>query len=151
MRHRSGRRRSSYRSDSRSASYEGVTSNRSVRFVKNDKETKRDVDASGNRDRVWHAVECKAYGRKVELREEDVRYFFSETLPAYLNAVGRDNIDVCHAEIWTTGVVTPEIRACLERLRFDKRVRPAIKSKDEIPVPKAIRTLGRILDVIGKI
>ncbi len=135
----------------RSQGFEDVVSNRKVPFQKNGAQTERDVDASGKQDRVWRVIECKAFNENVELREEDVKYFFCETLPAMLRHIGKNNIEQCDAELWTTGKVTPAVATYLSGLKLDKRVRAKIRSRREIPAPSAIKSLSRILAVIEKI
>lgn len=67
--------------------------------------TTRDVDVFGIRDDELRVIECKAYHCKKSLPPEEVRKFFTQTLPALKAWLQRNNHSFkrCIGEIWTTG------------------------------------------------
>jgi hypothetical protein len=68
-------------------------------------QTTRDVDVFGIRGDELHIIECKAYHGKKSISREDVRKFFTETVPALKGWLRTHNrpFERCIAEIWTTG------------------------------------------------
>jgi hypothetical protein len=81
--------------------FEGVEPGRVVPW----QNTARDVDVFGLRGDELRIIECKAYHRKKSLSVEDVRKFFTQTVPAlkrWLRNTER-SFSKCTASIWTTG------------------------------------------------
>lgn len=111
--------------------------------------TYREADVTGHSDDAHYIIECKALNGKNEVDREDVRKFLTETVPAYLHHVGKSNVDSCRAEIWTTGKVSEDTRSYLASLPLNKRVVRAIHTRDTIPVPRKLKPLTRILDVMA--
>lgn len=130
---------------------EGVTAGLDVPFDDNGVETTRDVDASGNQDDVWFAIECKALKAEKSVDEETVRKFYTETVPAFLRYVGKNNVRELRAEIWTTGTVSSETLGYFKTLRLDRRVKARILTRPEIEIPRKIASLARIMDVIASL
>ena len=86
----------------RSQGYEKVELGRKVPWER----THRDIDAYGSRGDDLFIVECKAYHGRKSIEPDDVRKFFTQTVPALKTALrsqGRDFIR-CKAQIWTTGL-----------------------------------------------
>ena len=135
----------------RGANVEGVRANVHVPFAEHGSLSSREVDVCGFNDETWHVIECKALNADKELPVEYVNRFFKETLPAFLSDVGKNKVKICHAELWTTGKVSSELRAHLTTLRLDGRVKREIRTRDSIPVPAKISSLSRILDVIAQL
>lgn len=80
--------------------------------------TTRDVDAFGLRGDELRVVECKAYHKNKSVPEDEVKKFFTETLPAlkkWLRDQGK-MFSKCRAEIWTTGPLGREARDALYKL-----------------------------------
>lgn len=112
-------------------------------------ETTRDVDASGHIEDQWQVVECKALGAAKSVDQETIRKFYTETVPAFLDFIGKNKIKECKAEIWTTGCVSAEADAYFKSLRHNRRVKPAILTRREITIPQRIIKLERLMDVIA--
>ncbi|AWI08303.1 hypothetical protein CKA38_02680 [Ereboglobus luteus] len=133
----------------RSRNYEDVKARLTVPFSTNRENTVREIDASGHNDDVHYIVECKALKADKELKLDQIKKFFCETVPSYLKFIGKAEISKCHAEIWTTGKVTPEASAYLNSLNLDRRVKRGILARQDIKIPKNIASLSRILEVIA--
>lgn len=134
----------------RSEGYEEVRSGEKVPLIINGHETLREVDVNGHIGDKWWVVECKALNEKKALEAADVKYFFTETVPALLKHKDRNNVSECRAELWTTGVVTEEVRDYLKReIKMPRGVAGSICARCEIVVPKNLRPLGRILKVLA--
>jgi hypothetical protein len=99
-------------------------------------------------------VECKAYHRRKSIPEEEVRKFFSQTLPAlkkWLRDTGRP-FSKCSAQIWTTGRLGNPARDALHRL-----VKPGADTWDLVrlqdnlnEIPTSIRERSvKLLDSIA--
>lgn len=129
--------------------YDEVRAGLQVPFRHEGIATYREADVTGHTDDSHCIIECKALNGKNEVTREDVRKFFTETVPAYLDHVGKSNINSCRAEIWTTGTVPVDTRSYLADLPLNKRVVRAMHTRDTIPVPKKLRPLARILDVMA--
>ena len=112
-------------------------------------DTTRDVDASGRIEDRWQVIECKALGAAKSVDEAMIKKFYTETVPGFLDHVGRNDMKESQAQIWTTGIVSPEAEAYFKSLRHDRRVQPAILTRKEIELPRRMKKLGRLLDVIA--
>ena len=134
----------------RARGYEDVHSGEKAPFFVHGDETMREIDVHGHRADEWLVIECKALNAKKELDRDSVKYFFTETVPAFRTLKGKNNVAKCRAELWTTGIVTNELRDFLKHeLRVPRGVDAAILSAAEIEVPKQLRPLQRILTVLG--
>lgn len=134
----------------RAQGYEDVHSGEKMPYFEQGNETTREVDVHGHRGEDWLVVECKALNEKKELDRDSVKYFFTETVPAFIKNKGKTNIRKCRAELWTTGKVTTELRGYLQHeLRTPRGVDVAILARNEIAMPKQLRPLQRILSVLG--
>jgi len=129
--------------------FEEVRAGLKVPFSHEGVATYREADVTGHSDDTHCIIECKALNGKNEVDREDVRKFFTETVPAYLDHVGKSNVDSCRAEIWTTGKVSEETRSYLTDLPLNKRVVRAIHTRDKIPFPQKLKPLARMLDVLA--
>lgn len=137
-----------------SAGYEDVRAGLKVRCQIDGKETYRDCDVTGKRsDAVEECriIECKALNTKNEITRDDVKKFFTETVPAYLTHVGKSDVAICSAEIWTTGQVAKDTRDYLAALPMKRIVKRAIHTKATIPTPPKFRRLGKMLDVLASL
>jgi hypothetical protein len=134
----------------RARGYEDVHSGEKAPFFVNGNETMREIDVHGHRADEWLVIECKALNAKKELDRDSVKYFFTETVPAFRTLKGKVNVAKCRAELWTTGKVTDDLRDYLkDELRLPRGVDAAILSAAEIAVPKPLRPLSRMLTVLG--
>ena len=70
---------------------------------------------------------------------------------AFLRAKGKNNISECRAEIWTTGTIGAEAKTCLAEIKLNPRVKPAILTKEEIPIPQRLKPFNRMLQVLAAI
>jgi hypothetical protein len=86
----------------RSLGCEQVELGRSVPW----QQTTREVDVFGMRGDELHIIECKAYHSKKSISPDEVRKFFTETVPALKRWLRINNrpFERCTAEIWTTGL-----------------------------------------------
>jgi hypothetical protein len=128
---------------------EDVRAGLDVAFEENGLKTTRDVDASGHIEDKWQVVECKALGAAKSVDVETIRKFYTETVPAFLDHVGRNNVVECKAEIWTTGCVSADADAYFKSLRHYRRVQAAILTRKQIVVPRRLRKLERLMDAIA--
>lgn len=137
-----------------SAGYEEVKAGLKVKCTIDGKDTYRDCDATGRRsddEEECRIVECKALNEKNEVTRDDVKYFFTETVPAYLAHVGKSEVDACQAEIWTTGTVSQDTRDYLESLALNKRIKRAIHTRATIPTPRRFKRLGKMLELLASL
>lgn len=111
--------------------------------------TTRDVDASGRIEDNWQVVECKALRAEKSVDQETIRKFYTETVPAFLDYIGKSSMQECRAEIWTTGCVSAEADTYFKSLRHNRRVKPKILTRREITVPRRLKKLERLMDVIA--
>lgn len=100
----------------RSQGYEGVELGRIVPW----EDTKRDIDVFGFRGEgdELRIIECKAYHKKKSVPADEVKKFFTETVPALkkqLRVQGK-HFSACKAELWTTGPLGREAREKLHIL-----------------------------------
>jgi hypothetical protein len=99
-------------------------------------QTTRDVDVYGSRgDDLW-IIECKANAAEKELDSEDVRKFFTQTVPAFVHhrrSSGMDtHFDRVVAEIWTTGSVGSAALNELEQANLAVNVQAGIMNQQEV-------------------
>ena len=111
--------------------YHGVGLNLIVPFPP----TSRDVDVYGTRGDEVCLIECKAYHAKKLLTPEDVKKFYTETVPAFLSWWAKRNGSPpkkCRAEIWTTGKIGSEAKREFERVQVRDSVTKNILDSDGI-------------------
>ena len=123
----------------RSCGYEQVEMGRAVPWEK----STRDIDVFAFRGDELRVIECKAYHRRKSIPGEEVRKFFTQTLPAlkqWLHESKRKFVR-CTAEIWTTGPLGNEARDELYRLKAPKGDKWDIKRMEEVEamIPSAIK------------
>ena len=135
----------------RSLGWEDVGLGVSVPFS----DTTREVDVLGRRGggRETLLIEAKAEHDVKELDPAYVRKFFTETVPAYLRS--KDNIEQCHAQIWTTGTVGAAAKSALTAITFGSsgRVIPQLLSRAEILklVPPVLEPCKRLIATISSV
>ena len=131
----------------RALGWEDVELGRKFKF----NDTKREVDVVGKRGggSQRYLVECKAAHETKELDPEDVRKFFTETVPAALRVF--TNATKCHAELWTTGRISKRAKETLEGIKLSKRVVPRLREKAEIValVPPALSPCKRLIKTLS--
>ena len=135
----------------RTAPWDDVKVGISVPFQKH---VTREIDVFGKRGggREVLLVECKAHHAKKSLESKDVRRFFTETVPAFLNEHNNDlGITECHAEIWTTGAIGAEAESALASLTLAPIVKPALLNGEALEhrIPPAIARCRRLLQTIA--
>jgi len=136
----------------RSENYANVKMNLNVPFL----ETTREIDATGKRMTegtvVHRVVECKAHGARIDLTEEEVKKFFTETVPAALKHFGKEDDCLIEAELWTTGKISKETEEHLDKLKLSKKVTPKIRGLRSIKklVPKELKPARKLLEAIAK-
>lgn len=135
----------------RASHFEDVRAGLDVRFLKDQRSTTRDVDASGHIEETWRVIECKALGAEKSVDVETIKKFYTETVPAFLAHIGKDKLQTCEAEIWTTGRVSEEALAYLASLKHYRKVKPAIRTPKDIEVPSRLKKLKRLMDVIARL
>jgi hypothetical protein len=106
--------------------------------------TSRDVDVFGMRGDELRVVECKAYHRRRSVPGDEVRKFFTETLPALKQWLRQNNraFERCTAEVWTTGPLGNEARDVLYELKRPKGDTWELKRMGDLQslIPKPIRS-----------
>jgi hypothetical protein len=118
--------------------------------------TEREVDVCGQKN-SWDdvcIVECKAETSGKPLSGEHVRKFFTETVPAFLEAkCPAQPPSHCTAEIWTTGVVTNIARDELKTLKLKGFIRPELRGREELMelLPKPLLSTKRLIQTIADI
>ena len=136
----------------RSENYESVEMNLNVPFL----ETSREIDATGKRTAegtvIRRVVECKAHASKVDLTEEEIKKFFTETVSASLKHFGKEDDCLIEAELWTTGKISAETEEHLAKLKLSKKVTPRIRGLKSIKklVPKELKPARKLLEAIAK-
>lgn len=124
----------------RSLGYEQVELGRLVPW----QQTARDVDVFGIRGDELYIIECKAYHGKKSISPDDVRKFFTETVPALQRWLRTNNrpFERCIAEIWTTGRNGEDASDALHALRPPKTDTWEIACMEEIRkrLPSSIRS-----------
>ncbi len=136
--------------------WEEVQLNLKVPFKLPEGETEREVDVSGQKN-AWDdlcIIECKAEAANKVLDGKHVRKFFTETVPAFLAAkCAARNPSHCHAEIWTTGIVTDVARNALKEISIRKCVTPALLGRDELirRLPRPLHSTKRLLETIAEL
>lgn len=134
----------------RTAPWDDVQVGITVPFGKN---LSREVDVFGKREggRKVLLVECKAHHATKPIDPQDVRRFFTETVPAFLKANHDTGILECQAEMWTTGIVGPDAESALSDLSLASSVRPALISGAELErrIPASIGRCRKLLHTIA--
>ncbi len=133
----------------RSRGYEQVELGRIVPWG----QTTREVDVFGLRGSILRIIECKACHGEKSVSPEEVRKFFTQTVPAtkkWLRSQGRE-FTKCTAEIWTTGRKGKRAGDALYELNSPRTDRWRIRRIEEIRkvVPQAIRR--RSLELLNSI
>lgn len=120
----------------------------------------RDVDVYGIRgDKAW-VVECKAYHSAKAVDYSEVKRFYAEVVPAFIDWYRKEGrrLTECYAEFWTTGRITDEVRAkltvLLEEVRYPRgvNVKTRLRSGSEVQnhLPHDLsKQCGRLLDAIA--
>lgn len=98
----------------RSQGFESVELGRIVPW----QETTRDVDVFAVRGDELRIIECKAYHRKKSISGEEVRKFFTQTVPALKQWMRQTDrrFSTCTASIWTTGPIGKDAGDTLYKL-----------------------------------
>jgi hypothetical protein len=134
----------------RTEGYEDVQLN--VKVAHNNGE-EREVDVCGRRNlgQEIFIVECKAERANKPLDGSDVRKFFTETVPAYLKANSCGQVQICHAEIWTTGQIGQDASNALSEIKFRSVVKAAMLDHQEVKnrIPSALGSCKRLLEAIS--
>lgn len=128
--------------------FQDVHTGETVPFEEAGEEVPREIDARGHRGNEWRIIECKAINERTELDPMQVKKFFTETVPAFIKAMGRTNHRLWRAELWTTGLVTEETRQALKRWT-PRGVTVEIFTRDQIPIPHQLRAFRRLLDTLA--
>lgn len=119
------------------------------------RDSTREVDVSGiaHGGRKALVVECKAHRADGPVAAEDVKKFFSETVPAFLRHNHSWQIEECSAEIWTTGSINDEAHAALQAVSMDRRVAPSLVNGDELArrIPATLAPCRRLLRTIAEV
>jgi hypothetical protein len=115
--------------------------------------TKRDVDVFGIRGDELRIIECKAHHRRRSLTPDEIKKFFTETVPA-LKRWLRDNqqpFTSCVAEIWTTGPKGHDAGDTLHKLDRPKADQWGVARIQEITklLPASIK--NRALELLNSI
>ena len=115
--------------------------------------TVRDVDVYGFRGDQLRIVECKAYHGGKSITPDEVKKFFTETVPAlknWLRTKGQQ-FGTCFAEIWTTGTKGKDAGDALYKLSRPKGDTWGIRRRDEICdyAPKLVK--DRALQLLNSI
>ena len=123
----------------RQEGYEQVELGRIARW----QQTTRDIDVMGIKGDALRIIECKAYNGKKSISSDEVRKFFTETVPAcknWLRSTGR-SFTLCIAEIWTTGRKGKDAGDTLYRLKRPRSDTWGICRIEEIKkfLPRAIK------------
>ena len=112
--------------------------------------TSRDVDVYGERKDDVLVLECKALTDGKELSPEDVRKFYTETLPAYVRTLAKRPKNV-FAEIWTTGKVGEAAQEALKSISLAANVVPVLRDGDKVRqlVPSKLERICCLLTAIA--
>lgn len=117
------------------------------------KNTSRDVDVFGLRGSGLRVIECKAYHRGKSISPDEVKKFFTETVPALKHEL-RDKgqiIEECVAEIWTTGSKGKEAGDALYKLKAPKTDKWRIVRIEEMKKLLSPAIRGRSLELLNAI
>ncbi len=116
-------------------------------------ETTRDVDVHGVRGDEARLIECKAVHAEKEVTAEEVRKFFTETVPAYMKWHRKrgDGLTKCHAELWTTGRFSDDAVKAFAALKHGKHVSPALCTAADIRQALPQRLCSRCGDLLAEI
>jgi hypothetical protein len=134
----------------RSQGFESVELGRIVPW----NDTTRDVDVFAVRDGKLRAIECKAYHRRKSISGEEVRKFFTQTVPALKRWMRKTErlFSTCTASIWTTGPIGNDARDALYELSLPKGDEWDIKRMSDLydGIPPSIRERSiKLLDSIA--
>lgn len=132
-----------------STGYENVQTGRTVPY----KATSRELDVYGDtHGKTKHRlIECKACLGNKEPDESEVIKFFKETVPAVMDYY-KIKPEGCIAEVWTTGVVSSELRKVVDEIPVKKDVTVAIYGREEVKanLPPTLTACHKLLDSISK-
>lgn len=136
----------------RAKGYEGVKMGTNVPFGSGN--VTRDVDVHGEQEGgdTLFIIECKAESGMKELSADDVKKFFTETVPAAVTHLGRPGgPNKCHAQIWTSGSVGSEAKKKLSELKLRQNVEPKLLGNQDIKdiVPSGIKKCNEFLDALS--
>ncbi len=118
-------------------------------------ETSREADVSGTRrgGSSILVVECKAHHREKKLDPDDVRRFFSETVPAHIDHARQRNspVEECQAEMWTTGEVGEDAREAMTRVPMNRVVKPALRDRKALlaMTPRHLNRCAQLIQTIA--
>lgn len=137
----------------RADGWESVGLNLDVPFSSAEGETTRDVDVYGVKGDEARVVECKAYHSAKEVTSEEVRKFFTETIPAYVNEHRRRGFQIkkCRAEIWTTGRFGEDAVTSLKALKLGVHVEPVLCTTTDIKGMLSSKLGPRCADLLKEI
>lgn len=110
----------------RSEGWEAVALGQDVPFRG---ERTRDVDVFGSREDQLVMLECKAYHERKELTRDEVKKFFTETVPAcreWWTQKEKRPPALCRAQIWTSGTVGEPAQEALKELSLGKGIEAAL-------------------------
>jgi hypothetical protein len=136
--------------------WEEVQLNLKVPFELPEGLTDREVDVSGQKN-SWDEVciiECKAEGATKSLDETYVRKFFTQTVPAFLNAKCKErNPSRCKAEIWTTGIISDAAKNTLNELKLSKFIQPQLLGREQLvlQLPRTLESTKRLIQTIADV
>jgi hypothetical protein len=116
--------------------------------------SEREIDVTGHKDShdQLFIIECKAEAANKSLDPEDVRHFFSETVPAYINAKYSGRMPKnCAAEIWTTGQVGSDAIAALNETKMKSFIQPRLRAHEEVKkeIPHNLQSCKRLIEAIS--
>ena len=116
-------------------------------------ETTRDVDVYGLKGDDTRLVECKAYHADKEVTPEEVKKFFTETVPAFVKwqTARGDRSTKYRAELWTTGRFGDGAVEALEGLSLGAHVDPALCNAADIRAMLPRKLKQRCNDLLREI
>ena len=134
--------------------WEDVQLNIKVPFPINQGQTEeREIDVVGKRHSGEEIllVECKALSNSKEVTGEQVRRFFTQTVPAYIRLHAMAPPARCHAEIWTTGKTGHDATTALAALKLNKIILPKLSDKAGVLAKLRGNTLAckRLIETIA--
>jgi hypothetical protein len=115
--------------------------------------TTRDVDVFGLKGDELVVLECKAYHRRKSLTPDDVRKFFTETVPALKKDLSARGVyfSRCTAQIWTTGPFGDSASDKLYSLRHIATDEWSVLRRSEIEKLIPTRIRERSVDLLNAI
>lgn len=115
-------------------------------------ERTRDVDVFGSREDHVVMVECKAYHEGKELTRDEVKKFFTETVPAcrdwWTSKEGRRPA-VCSAQMWTSGKVGEPAQEALAELNLGQGIKATLCGPADIAERLPPRLKSRAMGLMG--